>query len=611
MMKLFWHTFFLFTMALSGLQAQSETQYTIQAGTFIDAKPSDFDALRTIGFVYANELGDNLIEVYVGGYDDRNLAQQRLSTVQQSGYPNAFIKERGMNAGRPATIIQIATRQTNQPIEWEQLMEAGPLYGTLSNDLIKVVTGPYTNAEAAQADLNRIRQMGYSDAFVKSVNEAALITLGAYETGVKAPLIPLEMEGRTTANTPPESYSQTGERTPPSQQLPRNNTPQAYDVLTPRAPSAPTVPRAPTEPQPPASVPDIPSSYDYYNGDVRPNTTGDASAADIMPAIDGSVKRGSVLGLQKILKAAKAYTGSLDGYYGPGTTKGYETYVAQNRTLQQYSVLAETQPLPGKEGSSTGLQKVINNLDDPANATALDNYRTDPLAKAYQAYQLFRNFGPGQEVNQLMNTAITGAFKGKPLAGLPFDPSSTYAYQDIGQLILHLHYIHAAPATEEAAPCWMMYRHPSETTKAYEIMASMVGDELNLQGCGQFESWSEVRLLVTIAADLNGEASFDQKRLSQAATERSRLYMAPKPLNTQEKTAVEKWDKNLMSGISGWAARDPMHERLAESFKAMYLQTQVRLEDYFMDKGYDRKEATALALATLHTLVAYHMERFV
>jgi hypothetical protein len=43
----------------------------------------------------------------------------------------------------------------------------------------------------------------------------------------------------------------------------------------------------------------------------------------------------------------------------------------------------------------------------------------------------------------------------------------------------------------------------------------------------------------------------------------------------------------------------------------MYFQSQVRLEDYFMDKGYKPKEAKALALAALHTLVAYHMQRFV
>ena len=606
MMKL-WQPLFLLLILPFALEAQNETRYTVQAGTFIDAKPADFDALRAVDFVYANELGDNLLEVFVGGYDSRAQAEQLLAEVQQSGYPNAFIKERPVNTGRPVAVIQTATREIASSIEWEQLMKAGPLYGILSNELIKIVTGPYTSAEAAKADLGRVRQLGYSDAFVKTVNEGMLIPLGAFETGVKKPLIPLGMD---ESGARPSSYSQAGERISSGQDLPRDPSsdystpPDAYEVLTPRSPNAPTEPE-------PIGTPNIPQSYDYYDGDVRPTATGSAGAADVMPAIDGSVKRGSVLELQKILKAAKTYTGSLDGYYGPGTTKGYEEYVAQNRTLQRYQVLAENQPIPGTEGSNTGLQKVINDLDDPAQATELDRYRNDPLAKAYQAYQLFRNFGPGEEVNQLMNTAVNGAFKGKPLEGLPFDPTSTYAYRDLGQLILHLHYIHAAPATEEAAPCWLMRRHPQETAKAYEIMASMVGDELNLQGCGQFESWPEVRLLVTLAASISSQDQFDQKRLSQAATERSRLYMAPQPLNSQERKAVENWDKNLMSGLNTWSAQDPLHGRLGEAFKAMYLQTQVRLEDYFMDKGYERKEATALALATLHTLVAYHMERFV
>ena len=605
MMKL-WHTFILILTLSVALNAQTETQYTVQAGTFIDAKPADFNALRSVDFVYANELGDNLVEVFVGRCDTRERAEDLLAEVQQSGYPNAFLKEQPVDAGRPVTVIQTATRKTASPIEWEQLMEAGPLYGILRNELIKIVTGPYTSAEAAKADLGRVRQLGYSDAFVKNVNESALIPLGKFETGVKKPLIPLEMDGGSGR---PATYNQAGDRIPAEQQ-PRDPsgayaTPEdAYEVLTPRSP------RTPTEPEP-IGAPTIPKSYDYYDGDVRPDATGNTNAANVMPAIDGSVKRGSVLELQKILKSAKAYTGSLDGYYGPGTTKGYEKYVAQSRTLQQYQVLAENQPLPGTEGSNTGLQKVINNLDDPANATELDRYRNDPLAKAYQAYQLFSNFGPGEEVNQLMNTAVSGAFKGKPMQGLPFDPTSTYAYRDLGQLILHLHYVHAAPATKEAAPCWLMYRHPQETAKAYEVMAGMVGDELNLQGCGQFESWPEVRLLVTLAANISSKDQLDQQRLSQAATERSRLYMAPQPLNGQERKAVENWDKNLMQSLNTWSAQDPMHGRLAEAFKAMYLQTQVRLEDYFMDKDYERKEATALALATLHTLVAYHMERFV
>jgi len=612
MMKL-WHTFILTALAISFLSAQSDSYYTVQAGTFIDAQAGDFEALRSVGFVYAKDLGDNLIEVYVGGYEERAAAEAKAEEVQRSGYPNAFVKEVAVSDGQPTTVVQMATRQTNKDIEWETLMQAGPLYGILKGNLIKIVTGPYANRREAKAALPDIQQMGYSDAFVKTISSAYLLPLGEFETGVKEPLIPLDLDasrpsdprGTTTAKGQPDSYAQTGERLPPSKQLPRNKRqpgmydapPEAYEVLAARSPEAPT-------------PPDIPVDYDYYDGSVQPNTAG-ADAAPGLPAIDGSVKRGSVLRLQEILKAAEAYTGSLDGYYGPNTKKGYEKYVAQSRVLKNYALLARNRPLPGGQSGSSDLQQAINELDDNFAPERLDPYRNDPLAKAYQAYLLFSQYGPGEEVNQLMNTAINGAFNGQPMEGLPFDPKSTYAYQDMSQLILHLHYIHAAPGTEEAAPCWLMYRHPQEVSSAYNSMASLVGKELNLQGCGQFEAWPEVRMLVTIAADLSGKTSFNEKRLAQAATERSRLYMAPKPLNSNEAKAVENWNKNLLKGLETWSAQDPLHEKLATAFKSMYFQAQVRLEDYFMDKGYDRKKSTALALATLHTLVAYHMQRFV
>jgi hypothetical protein len=99
--------------------------------------------------------------------------------------------------------------------------------------------------------------------------------------------------------------------------------------------------------------------------------------------------------------------------------------------------------------------------------------------------------------------------------------------------------------------------------------------------------------------------------LAQAATERSRLYTAPKTLNDKERESVENWHENLMKGVSNWSKKDPLTEQLGTAFQAMYFQSQVRLEDYFMDKGYKPKEAKALALAALHTLVAYHMQRFV
>ncbi|TXB61674.1 SPOR domain-containing protein [Phaeodactylibacter luteus] len=606
-MKKLWHLFSLILLTSIAAYGQADAFYTVQVGTFIDAKPEDFTGLREVGFVHAAELGSNLVEVYVGGFDNREAAEAMADQARQKGYANAFVQERPIDPNTPAAIIQFATRQVDRPIQWENLAAAGPLFGILNGNLIKVATGPFTSEEAAKRALPAIRGLGYRDAFVKTVSSSSLLPLTSFETGVKKPLIPIAMEEETTAKSVderPQGYgSTTGGR------LPNGNEPQPTGMLRPA--SAEAYLEATPEPQE-TVVPNIPSTYDYAAGKSVPQTGFAAEAAMDLPAIDGSVKRTSVLELQKILKSAKAYTGSLDGYYGPGTAAGYEKYVAGSRTLQRYQVLAEYAPLPGQEGAAGQLQEAVNEMGyNTAAAARLDQFADDPLAKAYQAYQLFLNFGPGQEVNQLLNTAIQGAFNGKRLSGLPFDPTSTYAYQDMGQVILHLHYVHAAPATEEAAPCWLMARHPQETGAAYEALAPQVGKALRLEGCGQFDSWPEARVLVSIAADLNDTQAFNASRLQQAATERARLYLAPQALNEEEQKGVEKWHQNLINGLNSWSVRDPLNERLSAAFKAMYFQTQVRLEDYFMDKGFDRKKAQGLALATLHTLVAYHMERFV
>lgn len=607
MMKI-WQTVVAILLLTTPLaQAQNEAFYTVQVGTFIDAKPEDFSALRELGFVHAQDLGNNLMEVYVGGFENSPPAEQLAASVRQNGYANAFVQERSVEPNTPAAVIQMATRQINRPIEWESFMKAGPLYGILQGNLIKIVTGPFTSEAAAEAVLPGVRELGYKDAFIKNVQSGYLLPLTEFETGVKKPLIPLVMNQQTPPPSQPQSYEQTkGQRLPNNENTttPYRTPPGANEVLKAQQPSVPTVPTVP------GAVPDVPSSYDYYAGDVQPSTGTAASPS--VPSIDGSVKRGSALDLQRILKEAKAYTGSLDGYYGPGTKAGYEKYFTQNRTLQRYQLVAEQTPLPGQEGADSDLQKVINEMGYSAAAAArLDDYKTDPLGKAYQAYQLFQNFGPGQEVNQLMNTAIKGAFQGKKLEGVAFDPSFTYAYENNGQLIQHLLFVHAAPGTEEAAPCWLAGRHPAESAEAYTSLSTLIGDELKLQGCGQFESWPEVRMLITIAADLSAKESFDQKRLAQAATERSRLYTAPKALNDKEQASVENWHENLMKGVSAWSKKDPLNDQLGTAFETMYLQSQVRLEDYFMDKGYKPKEAKALALAALHTLVAYHMQRFV
>ncbi len=569
--------------------AQPDKYYTVQVGTFIDAQPSDFEQLKPVGFVHARNLGGNLREVYVGGYTSREEAEAAAANARNNGYANAFVQERFLNEGQQVPVVQMATRRVDRDIEWEEFLETGPLYAILKGNLIKIVTEPQPNAQAAQQKLEAIRKMGYKDAFIKTINSVYLHRLTEFETGAKKPLIPISFEENT-------GRINTGQ--PPQQSQPQPQ-PSSYNVLTARTPDAA------------ARGYDYnvgePADYSYYSGE---RITAEAEPVTL-PNIRSNIKRASVLELQKVLKAEKAYTGSLDGYYGNGTASGYQQMLKQDRTLNKYQLLSRELNLPGTQAGNSELQSIIDRLPNDASAAAAIERFNEPIARAYRAYNRFVSFGPSTEVNNLMNSAINAAFSGRGITGLPFDPTATYAYQDLGQLVLHLHYIHCATDTDIAAPCWLSQRYPEESSRAYIACGNVPNANLRIQGCGQFESWPEVRMLVAIAADLNAEEELNKQRLAQAASERARLYMAPSALNSTEAKAVNAWNDNLVKGLDNWIARDPLHQKLGTAFKVAYYQSQVRLEDFFITKGYNTGQARGLALATLHTLVAYHMQRFV
>lgn len=574
--------FALLALLATASAAQDQQYFTIQVGTFIDAKPEDFKALQPIAFVHVRDLGGNLREVYVGGYASRQEAEAAAVKVREKGYGNAFIQERLLSEGQDVAIVQMATRRADKDIEWEKFMEAGELYGMLSGNLIKIATGPYNSLEAAKADQARIRKLGFGDAFAKNVSSVYLHRLTEFETGVKKDLIPI-------------AFDQASGRIGTVPAEPRLD---GYNIITARTPDAAGGNYSYGAP--------APVDYNY-----SPGTTAAKATAVSLPNIRPDVKRASVTSLQTVLKAENAYTSSIDGYYGNGTASAYQAALQQNRTLRKYQLLAEAMPFPGSQSSDSELQRIVNELGaNPATASRLE-MSNDPMAMAYRAYVLFASYGPNADVNRLMNTAIRAAFSGRSLTNLPFDPNATYAYQDISQLVLHLHYLHCGSNTGLSAPCWLADRHPQESAMGIQACARTPNGNLRVQNCGQFESWPDIRLLAAIASDLNPESQFNQQRLSQAASERSRLATAPTPLNSSEAKAVEAWNSNLLRGIDAWAAQDPLHRQLGTAFKVSYFQTQIRLEDYFMNKGYKPDDARALALATLHTLVAYHLQRFV
>jgi len=559
------------------LFAQEETFYTVQVGNFVDAKSEDFEGVRSFGFVYARQLDNNLHQIYLGGFEEKSEAQRVAQQLRSRGYNSAAVRALNPREGRTLTVIQIETLRDDRPVDWAQYQQFENLHAILSEDKIKLAVGPYRNVEEARQKLTEIRKTEFSDAFIKRVNSVFLHEVGAFESGIKKPLIPLDLQ----ADNSRRPASQAG--APPARGIP-----QSYGDVSARSPEA--------------------GRGEATAGAAAP---GSAETATI-PDIRSNVRRASVRELQKVLKAEGAYDGAIDGLYGSGTRSGYERLSREMRELQKYRILSRSLDLTINPGADDRVQRAINNLLNNGSAINVLESSNAPAAKGYRAYVLFNSLGPGNEVNALMNEAIRQAYSGQRLANqAPFDYNATYAYQDLEQLILHLHYIHSAPGNDYAAPCWLYRRHPRETAAAYQRFANNPSLTLKIQSCDQFLQWPELRLATAIAFDLNPNQNLSTNRLQQAATQRAELYLAGTALPEYEKQAVTRWNRRLWEGLNRWSAADPMHSQIVKALKVAYYQSQVRLEDYFMDQGYNAEEAEGLALATLKTLVGYHLERFV
>jgi hypothetical protein len=562
-----WLLLFAFLYSNSVL-SQNDKTYTVQVGTFLDAKAADFEPVRPLGMVYAQQLDNNLFRVFIGGYDEEQSARQVVRQLRGKGYSSAIVIEIPIEEGRTVTVIQFEMVNAKKKIDWHQYTDFENLFAIIRQDVVKLVTGPYPSLDAARGDLENIRKKGYADAFIKRVNTAYLQEITSFETGIKQPLIPLSLEGEPTAAT-------------------ARNIPQSYDHTTPRSPEAGAAPYA--------------------------NVANTKLANYDMPDIRANVKRRSALELQRVLKEENAYRGQLDGLYGSGTESAYKQVLRHNRDLQKYQVLAKSMTLPASAGPNDQLQAAINDLHADPQAPALLERSNHPIAKAYRAYWLFTRMGAGNEINNLMNNAIRQAYSGQQLDGkAPFDYNATYAYQDLDQLLLHLYFIHLAPNVPYAAPCWLFQRHPQQAPQAMsKAMSSSSNSQLQLQSCDPFLNWEEARIALAVAIDLNGSPQINPAPLQRAASERARLYLTSRPLSNDEMASVEKWNAELLANLNGWATLDPLNQRLAKAFKIAYFQTQVRLEDFFMDKGLSLEESKGLALATLKTLVGPHVDRFV
>ncbi len=574
--------------------AQQSSFFTVFVGNYPDPQAEQFSLLKRYGFLYKEDLQQNISKVYLGGFSNRKEAAALLSKIKPL-YTEAAVVEQKFDPKNEVSVIQVATRIFTQDIEWEEFRKLDNLYAMIDGDKIKIATGIYPSFDAARQDLDAIRAVGFKDAFIKNVNGVLLKKLSVFETGLKQPLIPIQLEDRPVAVSQPSQ--RTTVRQPKTVNIPqkeetvagRQASPRGYESMIPMKGQSSVQPKSP-------QGYDDPATYTATKGGLS------------QPDIRSQVKRASVLELQKVLKLAGTYNGELDGYYGPGTTAGYEKLRQQNRDIQKYSVLSQYTDVG--QADMRPLQQAINSLPTDPSASNVVAGSNEAIAKAYQAYSLFGSLGPTNEVNLLMNSAIKQAYNAAQMQGpAPFDYTATYAYNDWSQLVLHLLYIHGAPANTYAAPCWLIQAHPQVSAQAQANYANM-NASLPMQNCDQFMDWDEIKLLVAIANDMNGNQQPSPQEAAADASLRAQLYTTSASLENANQASYERWNRELWVALNNWGMSDPLHQRMITSLKVAYFQSQVRLEDFFMDKGFKYEDASGLALATLETLVGRDLKRF-
>jgi hypothetical protein len=99
-------------------------------------------------------------------------------------------------------------------------------------------------------------------------------------------------------------------------------------------------------------------------------------------------------------------------------------------------------------------------------------------------------------------------------------------------------------------------------------------------------------------------------RARQLAQQRSQLVNADQPLTAVAASRINNWANIILTNLDKWAAEDPLHAQIISAFRLSYQQSQVRIEDHFMDRGFSATDAKDLSSAMLQNLIGAQLDRF-
>lgn len=418
--------------ATSTLAAQD--LFTVRVGLFRDVKIAEFAALKPQGFVYGIPAENNTTEVFVGHYNEQSKALSVAAGLSEQGYRNAQAFALPVGITAPVSYVQFSLHSGTRLIEWSALERAGQLFVTSTDGITKILTGPYPTPQAAASALTSIKGLGYRDAFVKTIDPARLIRISTFETGIKKPLIPINLKDNTPAPQPQPTTQPTTSPVP---------TPGTYETPAPAPAPATTTP-----------------AYTPTPGLVAG------------PSINGKTKRHSAAELQRVLKEKGFYEGAIDGYYGPGTAAAFNQAWSALPVLRKYKLLATLMP-PEELGAN----------------------------------------------------------------------------------------------------------------------------------------WEETTILLAVANDMAAGTANGQ-RAGQLLAQRRSLYLQNTVLTPAEATRVRNWAATVWTNLDDWATEDPLHAQIFSAFRVAYHQTQVRLENHYVNAGLGDTEASDLATAMLQNLLGAKLDRF-
>ncbi len=169
------------TAQLTAVREQPTNVYTVQLGTFDPSvKQADFEAIRAYAYVYQRDG-----VVFAGSFADETAAEPVLEKIKAKGFTDAFIASRSLKKAKTVYVIQIATRNAGEPMNWKAYAPVGDLYTIPNLAQVRIVHGFYDEKGEANIKLKEIQEMGYADAFVKAVKDVTINPLSAFDTGDK------------------------------------------------------------------------------------------------------------------------------------------------------------------------------------------------------------------------------------------------------------------------------------------------------------------------------------------------------------------------------------------------------------------------------------------